>query len=215
MRRLDWFVNPSVKVWQDSDYFCFNTDSVLLAGFVKVRHDDKVLEIGCGNGALLVWMDQFEPKVLDGVEILEGPAQLTIYNKEQFIKSPGQVLNQDVKTLEGQYTLIVSNPPFFPVNECEGVKKDHRWMGRFEKNLDLESLIQSAARLLGSNGRFATVHRPERMMEIMTLLNKYNFGLKRMQIAYDRRDNQAKALLVEAIKDQKPQTKVEEPAWIG
>ena len=44
------------KVVQHKDMYHFNTDTCLLGEFIKIKKDDKVLDVGTNNGALLVFI---------------------------------------------------------------------------------------------------------------------------------------------------------------
>lgn len=216
MKRLDYLISPEFSLYQNPEEFCLNTDTVLLAQFIKVQPGDDVLEIGTNNGALLVYLDQYPANSLTGVEILESPANLARENTAR-LKHPVTIINQDIKTLEHEpVDLVISNPPFFTLEESQCLDTlDMRQLGRVEYNLNLEQLIANASRLLKSFGRFTFLHRPDRIYDIMQLLSQYHLGCKRMAIAYDARDNQAKAVLIEAVKDFYPRVQMEGPIWIG
>lgn len=201
---------------QNPKEFCLNTDTVLLAQFIQVQPQDDILEIGTNNGALLVYLDQYPCKSLTGVEILESPAALARKNTAS-LKHPVQIINEDIRKLEHEpVDLIISNPPFFTPEESGCLEQlSMRQLGRVEINLNLEQLISNASRLLKSHGRFTFLHRPDRIYDIIRLLEDNNLGLRRLAFAYDVRDNQAKAVLVEAVKDFYPRVKVESPIWIG
>lgn len=216
--RKDYLISPEFSLMQNPDEFCLNTDTVLLAKFIQVQPGDEVLEIGTNNGALLVYLDQYDVKSLTGIEILESPAELAKENTRN-LRHPAKIINTDIKTYtQDPVSLVLSNPPFFTLEESGTPDREDlsmRQLGRIEINLNLEELISNASRLLKSNGRFVFVHRPDRIYEILNLLKENNMGLRRMAIACDSRDQQPKAVLLEAIKDAYPRTKLEPPMWIG
>lgn len=51
------------------------------------------------------------------------------------------------------------------MNENEYLK-----IARHEIKINLEEIVQSAARILDNKGRFAMVHRPDRMIEIINMM---------------------------------------------
>lgn len=216
MKRKDYIISPEFSLYQNPDEFCFNTDTVLLAQFIKVNPGDEILEIGTNNGVLLVYLDQYPCSSLTGVEILESPAALARENTRE-LQHPAVILNEDIRKLEHPpVDLVISNPPFFKLEESGCVENiSMRQLGRVEYNLNLEQLISNASRLLKSFGRFTFLHRPDRLYEIMAHLKENHLGLKRMAVAYDVRDNEAKAVLIEAVKDFYPRPKIEAPIWIG
>ncbi len=85
---LDYFIHEDLKLYQDSEHFRFNTDTKLLAKFVRLKKQERILDIGTNNGALLVYFDQFNIKELVGVEVLEETSKVAQKNADCFIKHP-------------------------------------------------------------------------------------------------------------------------------
>ncbi|MDD7281845.1 tRNA1(Val) (adenine(37)-N6)-methyltransferase [Floccifex sp.] len=213
---LDYIVDPNCKLYQDKNMFRMNIDTKLLAQFIKVKKDDNILDIGTNNGALLVYLDQFDIHSLTGVEILPEACQIAQKNADTFIKHPCSIVCSDIKEFQSDlFDVIISNPPFFPINETNpNTVLDNRQLGRIEKNLTLNELVEQANRLLKSKGRFYFVHRCDRLNEITQCLHKYNFSVKTLQIAYHTQSQEAKSICIEAIKDANCKCCILPPKWI-
>ena len=69
--RLDYFLDKERPLYQHPKHFHFNTDTKLLANFCAIRKGERILDIGCNNGALLYACDQYDVKELVGVEIFD------------------------------------------------------------------------------------------------------------------------------------------------
>ena len=201
--RLDYFIDPSIPIYQHPDHFRFNTDTKLLAQFMKVKKNETVLDIGTNNGALLLYADHFDVKKLIGVEVLEDSCQIARLNAESFIKHDCSIIHSSIQDLDVDLVdVIISNPPFFTEKETHpNTVMDMRQLGRVEVNCDLDDLCKHANRLLKSRGRFYFVHRPDRIHEIALVLAKYNFAMKTLQFAYDPRNDAVKSVLIEAVKE--------------
>lgn len=212
-----WIIDPKFRFYQHPSHFCFNTDTVLLAKFARVNAKETIMDIGCNNGALLVWLDQFDPAEMIGVEILSEPAEVARLNAETFLKHPCTIVQEDVRTLKHKpVDLIVCNPPYFPVEQSPAEERATlRQKGRVEYTLTLDELAKAASRLLKTGGRIDLVHRPERTVEIIEALRKCRLNPCRLAYVYDRRDSQCKSVLIEAVYDRSPQLQVEVPIWIG
>lgn len=202
--REDYFIDPECRILQSKQHFCFNSDSTDLARLCRVYPHDRVCEIGTNNGALLVYLDRFQPDFLCGIEILQEPAKLARLNLDRSVLCKHKIFVGSVESFpEGQFDLVLCNPPYFELPKDQNFVSELslRQQARFEKNLDLKTMIVQASRLLRSNGRFCFVHRPERIAQAIVELDAANFSISRLQIAYDKRDGQAKAILIEAIKE--------------
>ena len=200
---LDYFMDENLKLYQDKEHFRFNTDTKLLAKFVHLKKQERIL-------------DQFNVKELVGVEILEQTSKVAQKNADMFIKHPVKIVNQPIQKYEDDlFDVIVSNPPYFKMDANQLPEQlNFRHLGRMEENLTLEQLVFHANRLLKSYGRFYMVHRPNRLNEINKVLYANHFSIRNLQFAYDHRDNQVKSVLIEAIKESSCDMKVLEPIYI-
>ena len=97
---LDYFMDENLKLYQDKEHFRFNTDTKLLAKFVHLKKQERILDIGTNNAALLVYFDQFNVKELVGVEILEETSKVAQKNADMFIKHPVKIVNQPIQRYE-------------------------------------------------------------------------------------------------------------------
>lgn len=50
--RLDSLPRGNLRIWQDEKEFSFTTDAVFLAAFPHMVKKARVLELGCGTGAI-------------------------------------------------------------------------------------------------------------------------------------------------------------------
>ena len=104
------------------------------------------------------------------------------------------------------------NPPYFKykanslINDNKG-----KAIARHEVLVNLEEIIEKASYLLKDNGTFALVHRPERMIEIINLMQKYGFEPKKMQFVYPKFGKEANILLIEGVKNGKSSLKLLQP----
>ena len=148
--RLDYFIRQDFKLYQHKEHFHFNTDTRLLANFLKVNDQETVLDIGTNNGALLLWVDQFEVKKLYGVEVLKEAYDIARLNADTFFQHEHEIIHAPIQEVNVESVdVIISNPPFFTQKETHpNVKMDMRQLGRIEINLTLDELIKHANRLL-------------------------------------------------------------------
>ena len=107
---------------------------------------------------------------------------------------------ETVQIPAGQYTVCVSNPPYFtggPVSQtCPGA--------RMEDTLSLETVFRQAARGLKYGGDFYLVHRPERLAEICSLGSKYQLEAKRLLLLRHRTDGPVSLIVLQFRKGGKP-----------
>ncbi len=213
---LDYFIDENIKLYQNPNDFRFNTDTKLLARFVRLKKQERILDVGTNNGVLLVYFDRFNVKELVGVEVMKESVDVALMNQKNFIQHPSKIIHSPIQDFEDDlFDVIVSNPPYFKLSANQPIEHmDARQLSRMEENLTLEELIQNVARLIKSYGRFYMVHRPNRLNEIMKCLFEHNFNIRHIQFAYDSKNNVVKSVLVEAIKDSNCDMVVDPPIYI-
>ena len=78
MERLDDVLGyPNLKIYQDSHYFSFSLDSIILANLATIRlRDSKIVDFCTGNGVVPLILSKRCNKVIVGVEIQRELADL-------------------------------------------------------------------------------------------------------------------------------------------
>ena len=110
--------------------------------------------------------------------------------------------------------LVICNPPFFKVDEDSNLNEnEYLTIARHEIKINLEGIIKSAARILDNKGKFAMVHRPDRMIDILNLMQKYDIEPKRIRFVYPKIDRDSHVLLVEGMYKGKKGLKIEPPLY--
>ena len=55
--RLDELQRNGYRIIQDPKRFCFGMDAVLLAGFARVKPEERVLDLGTGTGIIPILLE--------------------------------------------------------------------------------------------------------------------------------------------------------------
>lgn len=208
-------------IYQNDDYFAFSLDSVLLANFVTIKlSDKKIIDFCCGNGPIPMLMSFRTKARIFGVELQKEVYELGIESiKENKMGEQIELINGDVKKIkelfhDESFDVVTCNPPYFKYQEDSLVNlNDVKSIARHEVMLKLEDVILSAKYILKNGGTLAMVHRPDRMIEIINLMQKYGFEPKKIRFVYPKRDKEANILLIEAIKNGKNGLKIMNPLY--
>lgn len=212
----DYIHGTTIYIYQKKDMFRINTDTSLLAHFMRVEEGETVLDIGTNNGALLAVAGQYHPNKLIGIEIQEEAAQLAKYNMQHLGLRQAEIRCGDVSTMTmPKVDVVVCNPPYFKTDETSNRNESKQLaIARHEVYLDLETLAKKVSEALDEKGRFYVVHRANRIVEIASVLRANRLAIRSLQFVYDEAKKEAISVLIEAIKDGKENTHVLLPQWI-
>ena len=209
----------NLKIIQRKDMFNFSLDTVLLANFCTITKDvKKIVDFGTNNAAIPLNLSRTTNKPIIGVEIQKEAVELakkniTLNSLDNQIK----IVHSDIKEFVNdsiKVGLVVCNPPFFKVDEDSNLNdNEFLTIARHEIKINLEEIIKSAAKILDNRGKFAMVHRPQRMIEILNLMQKYDIEPKRIKFVYPKYNKESHILLVEGIYKGKKGLKIEPPLY--
>jgi len=212
----------NLKIYQNSDWFSFSLDSVLLPNFVTLRKGIRnIIDLGTGNLPIPLILSTKTDASITAVEIQKDVydlAQKTLqYNhlESQINLYHMNMLDLKSKYATGFFDVVLSNPPYFKYQENSNINEDiHKTIARHEKMITLEQLIELASYLLNNRGVFALVHRTDRLMEIIRFCSQNHIEVKRVQFIYPKVGEESNLVLVEGIKNGKVGLKVLPPLYI-
>lgn len=211
----------NLKIIQNQDMFSFSLDSILLPNFVTLNKNIKnILDIGCGNAPIpLILSTKVNTKII-GIEYQSSVYDMAIRTVAlNGLEDSIQIINDDVnkwyQTIESDtFDVITCNPPYFKVNEQSNFNEsDYKTIARHEIKLNLEQLFKISKKLLKNGGVVAIVHRPERLIEIITDMKKNNIEPKKIRFVYPKKNTEANILLIEGVKNGKTGIKILPPLY--
>lgn len=127
-----------------------------------------------------------------------------------------EIINEDIVGLSKRnwnkkFDVVVSNPPYKKLNTGLLNEEDKKLISRHEVKCKLEELIFETSRILKDNGTFYMVHRPERLVDICSLMRENKIEPKEIRFVYPHIGDLANLILVKGVKCGKPSVKVLEP----
>lgn len=215
-KRIDDLGINDLKIVQDTDYFCFGMDSVLLANFVISKSKKSVvLDLCSGSGVIPVIISaKKECGKIIAVELQEKMYELL---EENILKNdlgekiiPFKCDVKDYKNIvtkikeitnTGTVDIVVCNPPY---KKCgSGIKNpnDIKTIARHEVLCSLEDIFITASKLLNTKGKLYLVHKPERLVDLLSISRKYKLEAKNITFIQPTKDMKPSIVLIEYVKN--------------
>ena len=186
--------------------FPLSTDSILLADFVHLGSNARVLDLGSGCGTLGVLLCARYPGcAITGVELDETAHNAALENiqrndLQERMHSICADLRQTDLVTAGSFTCCVSNPPYFSGGPASASVP----LARREDHCSNPELFAAAARALKYGGDFYLVHKPERLAQLCGCAVAAGLEPKRLRLIRHKEGGSVSLILLACRKGGKP-----------
>ena len=193
--------------------FPLSTDSMVLADFVRLPKNARILDLGSGCGTLgLLMCSRREDCSVAGVEISGEAHEAALLNlRRNGLDRRMESICADLRRVPqlfgpGSFSVCISNPPYF----SGGPESRTHGSARREDLCRAEDLMEAAGWALKFGGDFFLVHRPERLAELIALGDRQNLVCKRLRLLRHRPEGPVNLVLLQLRKGAKPGLQIEQ-----
>lgn len=211
----------NLKIVQNTEYFNFSLDSVLLPNFVTLNKNiNTILDLCTGNSPIPIILSTKTEATIYGVEIQKDIFDLAVESiKINNLNNRIKLINKDINDIfvdfkTESFDVITCNPPYFINNNSKKNENTVKSVARHEIYMKLEDIFKIAKKLLKNNGVVAIVHRPERLVEIIESMKKYNIEPKKIQFVYPKMGKESNMVLIEGKKNGNKGLKILKPLFV-
>lgn len=220
--RIDDLEFKGLKIIQNEKGFCFGMDSVLLSDFAKnMKNNSTVLDLGTGTGIIPILLcGKTNLKKVVGIEIQQDVANMAKRSSQlNNLQDRFEVVNTNIIDLKNIYEkqsfdVIVTNPPYKKENTGITNENEAKLISRHEITANLEDFISISKDLLKDKGEFYMVHRPERLVDILSLMRKYKIEPKILKFVSPNKNKEPNLILVKGIKNANSFLKIEKNLYV-
>lgn len=216
--RLDDLQN-GYTIIQDPSKFCFGVDAVLLSQFVQLsaKKPQTILDLCSGNGIIPLLLHARQPQRITGLElnfdnVVLARRSFAYNNLTQALEMVHGNLKATKTLFKGRkFDIVTANPPYMPHGDgLLNVASDVA-MARHELFCTFEDVAQAAAYVLNHGGWFYFIHRPQRLVELLSTVSTYNLVPKVIQFVHGHVDTAATMVMVACRRGAKPGTQLLPP----
>lgn len=221
--RLDYLLaDQTMKIIQSPTAFSFSLDAVLLAHFANLPiQKGNILDLCTGNGVIPLLLSKRTKASITGVEIQERIFKMAERNVElNHLGNRLTMIHGDLREMQSvlghsRFDVVTCNPPYFPTpSKTEYNQNEYLTIARHEVYCTLEDVVRACKLHVKPGGKVAMVHRPSRLVDLLTLFRKYKIEPKRMRLVYPKKDRQANMLLLEGTRDGKADLHILPPLYV-
>ena len=198
----DLMVND-LKIYQHKNQYSFTSDATILAEFVSVKKNQKIVEACSGSGVISILLTTKGANDITCFEIQNQMVQMSIASIEyNNLSNTIKVVCDDFQNAKNyvkEIDIIVCNPPYFKSGKKS--KNAQIEISKFETSMTLESLIKTSASLLKDKGSFYICFTPDRTSELISTLSKHKLEPKIMFFTQKDITKQPSCVFVKAVKN--------------
>lgn len=195
----------NLKIFQAKDGYCFTSDSVLLANYVKCHKSDKVVEFCAGSGVISILLSKKQnPSKIYAFELQKRLCDMfcdsvKLNNLENQIFPINAKLEDCLNFIErASVDVVFCNPPYM-----EGGDKSENpeiALATHEVETNLDSILENASNLLKYGGKFFMVHRTDRLVDVLCTCRKHNIEPKKLCVIFPNQKAEPTVFLMSGTK---------------
>ena len=218
---VDEILEGGLTVCQSKRGYRFNLDSLILAHFVTLKPRSVNMDLGCGNGIiLLVLARRFPQTKWVGLEVQESLAALADKNvRLNGLTRQAAIAVGDARAIRKTHQThsfdhVVFNPPYRKLSSGRLNPLLEKAVARHEIKGSLQNFLEASQYLLKPSGRVFAIYPALRLVELIVLFRQNNIEPKRMKLVFSDRNSDAQFVLVEGRNGSREELKMEPPLYI-
>ena len=233
--RIDDLEYNNLKIIQNKKGFCFGIDSVLISDFARdIKNNSKGVDLGTGTGIISILLaSKTNLSKIIGIEVQEDVADMAKRSvKLNNLQNKIKILNINIKEIlsnkkeknnlendkeilkRDSFDFIVTNPPYKKLETGKINESEYKYISRHEITTTLEDFVQVSKYLLKDKGSIYMVHRPDRLVDILTILRKYKLEPKKIRFVHSMENKEPSLVLIKAVKNANVFLRIEKPLII-
>jgi len=197
---LDSFYHGRILLLQKKRGYRFSVDAPLLADFIRPRPEDRLLELGAGNGVVSLLLSRKAFREIVCLEVQPGLADLARRNivlnrlEERIV-----VIEQDLREFlpQEKFDLVFSNPPYIQSRGGPLSRSEEKSIAKHEIKGDIFDIMQAAGRVLKRDGRACFIYPMKRRGDFERALGEAGLKISGLRFVHPRPGEPARWFLSE------------------
>lgn len=205
---IDTILGGEIRLVQDRCGYRFSISAVLLAGFVRLKDGDRVIDLGTGIGVIPLILAKMNRGVgeIVGLEIQPRLAVLARQNVQYNRLDPLiKIVEGDIRQIDryfppGGFDVMVANPPYYRVQSGRINPNAQKAMARHEIACSIRDVLAAGRYVLKDKGRGYLVFPSTRGVTLLEGMRREGIEPKRLRWVHSRTGEDAAFILAEGQK---------------
>ena len=168
-------------------------DAILLSEFMKkyfsrkgknLKGEKSFLEIGAGQGIISLLLSELD--IISKIFAVEIQKEVFSTLKKNIeindLNEKIIPINKNIKSINGEYDFIFSNPPYKKINSGKMPKNKTEQISKYEVLLTLEEIILEIRRLLKNYGEFFLVVPDSRLNDVFRYIYENRLNILSVKV---------------------------------
>ena len=168
-------------------------DAILLSEFIKeyfsrkcknLKEKKSFLEIGAGQGIISLLLSELD--IISKIFAVEIQKEVFSTLKKNIeindLNEKIISINKNIKSINGEYEFIFSNPPYKKINSGKMPKNKTEQISKYEVLLTLEEIILEIRRLLKNYGEFFLVVPNSRLNDVFRYIYENRLNILSVKV---------------------------------
>jgi len=199
----DTLFDGKIRVVQEKDGYRFSLDAILLAGFVRLKSGERIIDLGTGIGIIPLILGKREEGAgeIVGMEIQEKLSELAKTNvSNNNLEGLIHICHGDIRGVAdvfppSSFDVVVTNPPYYRVSSGRINPSAQKAIARHEVMCTIDDVLQAATYLLKEGGRIFIIFPAYRSVTLFDSLRNAMLEPKTLRWVHSRANEDAKFIL--------------------
>jgi tRNA1Val (adenine37-N6)-methyltransferase len=219
---LQDLLHGKLKILQKKNGYHFSVDPLLLTAFVEIKDGDRVIDLGVGSGVMpIVLATRSEADATYvGLEVQSAIAEMAersvAANKltDRIRIHRGDMKNVRADFPADSFDVVISNPPYVPVEHGTVNSDDAKALARHEILVKLPEVVAAARHLVRSRGRVYFIYPVMRLIDLLCRCRENKLEPRRLRFIHANQASAARLAMVEAVRDVGAELKTLRPLFV-
>lgn len=218
---LDDLGIAGLKVIQSLTGFRHSMDALLLAQFAAPGLTDRVLDLGCGNGAIALLLAYRHPRArIVGLEIQPALADRARRGARlNGLQDRIEIVEGDLRQIEALlppagFNVVLCNPPYRELGRGRLNPDPEIRQAKHELSATLNEVAAAIRYVLAPKGRACLIYHASRLADLLNCLRAERLEPKMLRLVHSYPGAEAELILVEARRDGRPGLHILTPLFV-